>query len=233
MKTKTLIVAAMLTVAAALAQTNTQPFSFLINNGVVLDADFNGFSDTQSITVSNTAGSVISEVRVLLNLTGGYNGDLYAYLTHGSGFAVLLNRAGRTSGNLFGYGDAGFNITLADSAATDIHVYGGNGGLTLTGPWQPDGRNVNPAGTLDADLRTTPLSLFNSLDANGAWTLFLADLSGGQQSTLAGWGLELTTIPEPTTWMLLGLGAVMAAARGMRWSRRRAAGKSGRILRAV
>ena len=26
-----------------------------------------------------------------------FNGDLYAYLTHGSGFSVLLNRVGRTA----------------------------------------------------------------------------------------------------------------------------------------
>ena len=30
-----------------------------------------------------------------LNLSGGWNGDLYAYLVHNSGFAVLLNRVGR------------------------------------------------------------------------------------------------------------------------------------------
>ena len=29
-----------------------------------------------------------------LNLTGGWNGDLYAYVQYGSGFTALLNRVG-------------------------------------------------------------------------------------------------------------------------------------------
>ena len=53
---------------------------------------------------------------------GAFNGDYYAELVNGAGgFAVLLNRAGVSSANSFGYGDNGFNVTLNDTAAQDIH----------------------------------------------------------------------------------------------------------------
>jgi hypothetical protein len=45
------------------------------------------------------AGPTITDVNVGLQLSGGWNGDLYAYLVHSSGFAVLLNRVGRGTGN--------------------------------------------------------------------------------------------------------------------------------------
>lgn len=35
-------------------------------------------------------------ITVTINLTGGWNGDLYAHLVHESGFSVLLNRTGRS-----------------------------------------------------------------------------------------------------------------------------------------
>jgi subtilisin-like proprotein convertase family protein len=207
MKTRTLIAVVAVMSATAVwpagAQTNTQLFNFVVNSGLVPDANYNGFADTRNVTVTNPTNTIISGLQVTLNLTGGYNGDLYAYLTHGSGFGVLLNRVGRTSGNLFGYGDAGFSITLSDSATNgDLHTYGGNGGLALNGLWQPDGRNVSPATVLGTDLRTAFLSSFTGQSANGPWTLFVADFAVGDQSTLASWALQITTIPEPTIGML-------------------------------
>jgi hypothetical protein len=147
-------------------------------------------------------------VSVRLNLTGGYNGDLYGYLTHDTGFAVLLNRVGLSSSNSFGYADAGFfDLTLNDAAlAGDVHFYGGNGGLALSGFFAPDGRAVHPVTTLPTDfetsLRTATLSSFQGLSPDGEWTLFLSDLSLGRESILASWGLDIVTIPEPTVWML-------------------------------
>jgi hypothetical protein len=56
------------------------------------------------------------------------------------------------------------------------------------------------------------LSLFNSTLPNGAWTLFIADLSSGGQSTLVSWGLTIVTVPEPQTWAMLVGGAGMLLA---------------------
>src|SRR5688572_4200414 len=90
------------------------------NNGYVPDGNTTGWADTR--TISGLAEE-ISDVNVTLNVSGGYNGDLYVYLQHDSGFSVLLNRVGRTTTTPFGYGDAGLNVTFNDDAAqtTDIH----------------------------------------------------------------------------------------------------------------
>ena len=190
-------------------------------NAAIPDGNVNGYQST--LTFNDAYFNNVLDVDVKLNISGGYNGDLYVYLTHSSGFSVLLNRAGRTSGNAFGYGDAGFNITLNDSAATDIHNYGGNGGAQLTGNWQPDARNVDPATVTDASSRSAFLSAFNSLDPNGTWTLFVADVSGGDQSTLVSWELDITAVPEPTTVALGIFGGVLALFCGVRlWRQRRA-----------
>lgn len=40
----------------------------------------------------------ITDLTVTFTITGGWNGDLYAYLSHLGGVAVLLNRVGRGRG---------------------------------------------------------------------------------------------------------------------------------------
>jgi hypothetical protein len=45
--------------------------------------------------------------------------------------------------------------------------------------------------------------------ADGNWTLFIADLSAGGQSTLVSWGLTIVTVPEPQAWMMIGGGFLM------------------------
>ena len=44
---------------------------------------------------------------------------------------------------------------------------------------------------------------------NGTWTLFIADLSAGEQSTLLDWGLDITAVPEPVTSALLVFAGVL------------------------
>jgi hypothetical protein len=41
--------------------------------------------------------------------------------------------------------------------------------------------------------------------------LFLADLSAGNQSTLASWSLDITTVPEPSSLALGALGVLVLA----------------------
>lgn len=187
--------------------------------GVVPDGNAGGWSDTRTVSTSYSA---IESVNVTLNISGGYNGDLYVYLSHGSGFSVLLNRVGRTSGDAFGYGDAGFNITFSDlvGVTTDIHSYGGNSGAQVTGTFQADGRNVDPLTATDAASRDYGLNQFNNIDPNGSWTLFVADMSGGDQSTVVSWGLEIQAVPEPAN-VALGIFGGLAIIGRFFVSRRR------------
>jgi subtilisin-like proprotein convertase family protein len=187
--------------------------------------DGNPVGLTSSTNISGLYSlSTVSSVTVNLDITGGFNGDLYAYLAGpGGGFAVLLNRTGITSGNSFGYSDTGFNITLSDSAANNIHLYQNdspsyNGSGQLTQIWAPDGRNIDPQSSpsaFDSASPTADLSSFNGANPNGTWTLFVADLSSGGQGTLVSWGLTVVTVPEPQTWVLIagGLGLLLAVNR--------------------
>jgi subtilisin-like proprotein convertase family protein len=187
------------------------------------DNDLNGIQS--STALSGFSGS-ISDVNVTLNIAGGFNGDFYAYLYHNSTMAVLLNRTGRTGTSALGYPDAGFGLDAAqqpfrfdDQATRDVHLYRTfaytlNATAQLTGTWQPDARKIDPlsAGTLfDSASRSAMLNVFNGMDPNGLWLLYVADVSPGFQGALVNWGLDVTTVPEPASFgfVLLGAGACL------------------------
>lgn len=180
------------------------------SNLAVPDGNLTGVSSVQSIASS---GTTILSLNVSLQIAGDYNGDLYLQLRHGSGFSVLLNRPGRASGNSFGYDDSGFNITLSDSAAHDVHNYRSHvslsAGSPLTGAWQPDGRISDPRFVLDSTARTAGLSSFNGLDASGQWTLHAVDASYGGINTVTTWGMEMVVVPEPAE-TAAAIGALLA-----------------------
>jgi len=154
---------------------------------------------------------VITDVTVDLNIAGGWNGDLYAYLSHGSGFSVLLNRIGSTAGNPGGSGVSGMNVEFSDGYLTDIHSALTN---PLTGNFAPDGRFVNPFNAVDTDPRSAFLGSFNGLDPNGSWTLFIGDFSPISTSTVQSWTVTVgTTVPEPGSAALAGLALALGFAR--------------------
>ena len=171
----------------------------------------------------------IASLKVTLHLSGGFNGDLYAYLVHDSGTAILLNRVGKTLASPWGYSDAGFNVALEDDGTNgDLHRYRqtlvGNPntplGGPLTGVWAPDGRATDPSLVFDTDLRTATLSAFTGLNPNGRWTLFIADLDPVGVSTLVSWGLEIrgsntppvVTVQPQSRTNLLGTDALFSIA---------------------
>ena len=141
--------AAALTVSAAAAA--VVDFDSGPVNQWIPDDSATGIASTINVSEVGVvaAVSVRFELSVPANQTG-WLGDLYAYLRHDDGFAVLLNRPGRTSVNPFGYGDSqSMNLTFANSAVNgDIHGYRAAAPLTasgslvgpLLGSWAPDGR---------------------------------------------------------------------------------------------
>ena len=192
-------------------------------NLLIPDGSIVGVADTRIFT---SQISEITNVRVSLSVTGtpsagdAFNGDFYAYLTHGSGFSVLLNRVGRTASDPFGYGDSGFAVTFDDTLpGADIHNYqltANPAGGILTGIWHTDGRNINPQFALDTTPRNAFLTTFSGLEANGAWTLFVADTAPLGTARFASWKLEITgnVIPEPTSGLVgLSIFAMLLARR--------------------
>lgn len=179
-----------------------------INLGIP-NGDANGVQST--INVTGGSGFQITDMSITFTLSGGYNGDLYAVLSHGnSTAAVLLNRIGVGSGDPFGYSGAGGTFTfgsLATSSA-NIHFYGGG---ALSGPYAPDGRTIDPQSAPSA-FDSTPsgnaLTSFNSADPTGNWTLFFSDVvqGGPGASSLVSWSLSINAVPEPVNVALAVFG---------------------------
>src|SRR6266516_4793441 len=190
----------------ASAQTVTSTTNFLVG-APIPDANPSGLANARTIA---TPVVYATDVNVTLKLSGTFNGDLYCYLTHGSGHAVLLNRVGRLNGSNLGYGDTGFNLIFDDAAANgDVHIYrltlNGSPSAPITGAltnaWAPDGRTNSPLEVVDTDTRPALLSSFNGLDPNGEWVLYVADMEAGNLFTLDHWGLEITGYTAPSITM--------------------------------
>lgn len=211
--------------AQAQGYTNLWTSGF-VNGGLVPDGNTTGWSDSR--TVTGFAGFTNGDVNVTLTLSGGYNGDLYAYLVHDNILVVLMNRVGVTSGTSFGYPQSGLDVVFDDQATTvtDIHSYETVVSWTITGGayWRPDGRNISPISsglTFDSATRQNsgnPLALFNGSNTDGEWTLFLADLSVGEDTTVTRWGISTAAAaaPEPGSATLVLLGAAALAVRRFR-----------------
>lgn len=159
--------------------------------------------------VSGLAGDgTVSDITVGLNLSGGYNGNLYAYLEAPDGTtATLLDRPGVTSLNPFGYGGSGLNVTFSDAAGESLQNTPETPGSVTTGNYEP----------------AVSFSTLNSLIGNGAWTLFIADdVAGGGQAVLNSWSLDISTttaeVPEPNQLSaIVLLSLALAGVEAARW----------------
>lgn len=146
------------------------------------------------------ATATLTVVTVTLNISGGYNGNLYAYLAYNGTLVTLLNRVGTGSGGpiqqTFGFSTTGFNNVLLSDAGTDGNIHNiATPGSGPTYAYTPDGGS---------------LASFNGLNPNGTWTLFISDMSAGNVSTMNGWSLDITAVPEPVE-VALGVFGVCVA----------------------
>lgn len=219
MKIQSLTLGMMLALAASASATIVD--SFYTTGGAIPDANPAGVTFTRTTTTTDLNN--INGVNVRLNFSGGFNGDLYGYLVFQATdnsittTTMLLNRVGRTGASDAGFSTSGMNVVLSsagpmgnihDVANPTASIFG-----TAASYYQADTRTTAPNGNFTGSTPAgSSLSVFDTYthDANGTWTLFLADLSGGDQSTLLNWGLEVSVVPEPTTWALLGFGALVA-----------------------
>jgi subtilisin-like proprotein convertase family protein len=140
----------------------------------------------------------IQNISVTLNISGGYNGDIYAYLSHGATLVQLLNPSPGLSG-------AGYSITLVEGTGNPIPTSGGG---VITGSSYTSYQNLNA---------------FNTADPNGAWTLFFADLSAGDTSTLNSFSVNVTAVPEPVNVALGSFAGLLLTVVAVRKVSRRAA----------
>ncbi len=92
--------------------------------------------------------SQITDLQVTLNIAGGFNGDFYAYITHGTGFSERLNCVGRDTEKLHRLRRQRVERDLIRCPSpNNIHTYQltlNPGGGALTGTWAADGRTDSP-----------------------------------------------------------------------------------------
>lgn len=183
-------------------------------NSTIPDGSIIGIANTMDLTGQGLRN--ILDITVTLNVSGGYNGDLYAYLSYNGVLMPLLNRVGvgtQPGTSPFGFSTSGLNnITLASSSQyTDIHLASG----VLSGTYRADGRAISPLSApsaFDAPGTLTLNGQFGGMNPNGQWTLFFCDVvAGGGTATLLGWSLEIKEVPEPTTWALVVFVLIAAA----------------------
>ena len=207
---KKIIPISLLCAAALISRGQFLTNSYTLTPGTPIQAG-NPVGVTEYFNVSGLAGA-IEDVQLQLNVSGGFNGDLYAYLEDPfTDMAILLNRVGISATNSVGSSDSGLNLTL-DSSGNNIHYYQNqpysldNG--QLTGAWQADGRNISPASSgaqFDAASPDSGLNVFDSADPNGTWTFFIADVvDSGSSPNLDAVTLDIITTPEPGACALLG-----------------------------
>lgn len=180
-------------------------------NATIPDANPSGYVNNQAINDTvNTSQSqpaflpnpyIVSVVDVKIALSGGWNGDLVAYLRYdsgaGVGFTTLLNRVGGDPSSSV-YTTSGMNVTLIEGAGSgNIH----NTIPSSGGTYQVDSTGSSPS-----------FSSFQGLNPIGTWSIFFADFSGGHVSTLNSWGLDLEVVPEPVNVALGVFGMVIVGA---------------------
>ena len=197
----------------ALAAVNAHAVIYSTNwtvNAAIPDNNPSGWVSSQ--TVSTMPAGTLQGVAVDIQLASGWTGDLYAYLVHETGFAVLLDRVG-TPGLTYGYGAGSMNVTLAEGASWDGNAILGN--IHGAGA-SPSGTYYNPDNS-NAGISTTgasgSLASFLTTNPNGTWNLFVSDLSGGGVTTVQSWGLQMdiVAVPEVETWVAAALAGMFGA----------------------
>jgi len=197
--TITTVLLAALVSSATLSYVN-QTLTYGVGSGglAIPDGSPVGVASQMNFTANGTGNQMI-DVTVGLNISGGYNGNLYAYLISPTGtLVVLMDHPGSAP---FYAAGSGMTVTLDSSAGTGIQVASETYRQILSGTFAPLG-----------NLSSIAAPGGNDGTGNGTWTLFFADLTrGGGQAYLDSWTLNLTVVPEPVT-LALGLFVTMLLA---------------------
>ena len=196
-----------------------------LNNVMGSGSGYNTLSSTYNAGNGDVASlaSVVA-MTVTLNVSGGYNGDLYAYLIAPDGTtAILINNADYAS-QINNDGSSVVSLTLADASSyapgvlgtgalvsgTDNGAVGSAAAGTLTGQYNPY-QNLN-------EIMGMALLNHGGVGVIGDWTLGIAyapqageDANGNGDAMLTSWSLNLTVVPEPVD-LALGIFAAMLLA---------------------
>ena len=154
-------------------------------NSAIPDDNNGGISNSIVITQNDT----IVDVNVLLSITHTWVGDLRVRVTDGNNTRTLFNQPG---GTLTCNGD-NIDDNLADDEAPATQTFQDHciDGASAYTPGAAYRAGSPPSGS--------HLSVFDTTDTSGTWTLEVSDLDPGDTGTLNSWCLEFTVAgPTPT-----------------------------------
>ena len=220
-RTNIQITAAFLAGFAFLASANAQEVTWLRNVEVNQEVPDQGQS-VSLLDMANSGMASISDVKVNLSLSSlpqqnpMWLGQIYSTLTYGVASeeertAVLLNRPGVSNSNAFGSSLSSLNVTLDDSAGTNIfNVASG------TGTYQADGRlGVDPYGSRVAynpsNVNAGLSALNGSLLQSQKLSLLVADTQQGATGKLDRWGVQIKGTATSSGTINTGAGGSVAA----------------------
>jgi subtilisin-like proprotein convertase family protein len=166
-------------------------------------------SDPTGVSFSTTVSSgdiptgyYVTGLTVSLNISGGVNGGLVAYLQSPGGSVELMNQPGTAP---FGALGSGLNLVLSDAGSSSIQT-----ALETPG-------SVFGSGSGSVYQAAGSLSSLNLTPADGTWTLFISDVNGGGSPTLNSFSFNITAVPEPANMALGIFGVFLGVLGGTRW----------------
>ncbi|HEX9046877.1 MAG TPA: hypothetical protein VF988_07605 [Verrucomicrobiae bacterium] len=188
-----------------------------IQNATILDGNLTAVTVNAMDLSSAALGSSLVSLTVSLNITGGMNNGLYGWLVAPNGATVtLMNQPGYA---VDGYGATGpgMQIALVGSGGANGDIQSVTSGFFLGGTSYP---------TYNAAVDFSGLT---GINPNGVWTIYFSDtISGGGDSTLAGWSLNISSVPEPVNVALGSFGVLFVVAGASRFFSRKEADSAAR-----
>ena len=151
------------------------------------------------INISGITGTVSKVTATLFGFTHSFPHDVSALVVGPSGADALVmsHAAGGSSAD-------NVTVTFDDTAAQPLS----SSGSIISGVWQPSAYPPSPifSNPAPAGPYTAALSIFNSQDPTGQWSLYILDDSAGDSGFVSGgWGLSFTTITPVNQLADLGL----------------------------
>lgn len=176
--------------------------------------DDNATGASSSIIVSDLG--VLTDVSITIDIAHTWVGDLVATLTRdGTQTVDLFRRVGKTLA-VSGAGDnsnLGSSYTFNDSATNDfaLTAAGGNDDFVIPSGSYRASTNTFSGSTSTTNPFTSLNSAFGGLNRAVIWTLRISDNFVFDTGSVSSWSLALTTadattVPEPASLALLGIG---------------------------
>lgn len=151
--------------------------------------------------------------------------------THPSDIDALL--VGPAGQNIMLMSDVGELLSEAESSIDNVNLVFRDGAVALpsnvritSGTYAPTNNQgvIEDIGEMDQNTPAMPpvgpygttFAAFNGVNPNGTWKLFIQDDLDDDGGALGSWSLTVTTVPEPTSALLLLAGAGALLFRGPR-----------------